>query len=290
MSQQPGLGQINRLQVTDIGTAGLRLDCADLEPEGLGDRSFDFVVLPTEEKTKDVAVGDSLDVFLYLDSEDELVATLKTPTISVGECAFLKVLSTGKFGAFLDWGLAKDLLLPHSEQAYPVREGGSYVVYAYLNEESGRVVATTLLHHFLEEEANQWIKKGQQVELLIAAKSELGYKAVIDGTHLGLIYHEGLSQPLKFGTKMKGWIQNIRDDGRIDLSINTLDKETRDELSNEILEKLKLAGGRLELSDKSAPEDIFQEFSVSKKNFKRAISGLYKQRLIKIYSSYIELL
>lgn len=290
MSQQPGLGQLNRLQVTDTGTAGLRLDCGCLDPEGLGGRSFEFVVLPPEEKTRDIVVGDTLDVFLYLDSEDELVATLRAPTISVGECAFLKVLSTGKFGAFLDWGLAKDLLLPHSEQAYPVREGGSYVVYAYLNEESGRVVASTLLHHFLEEEANQWIKKGQQVELLIAAKSELGYKAVINGTHLGLIYHEGLSQPLKFGSKMKGWIQNIREDGRIDLSINTLDKETRDALGSEILEKLKLAGGRLEFSDKSAPEDIFREFGVSKKNFKRAISGLYKQRLISIHPSYIELL
>ena len=289
MSKLPGLGQINRLKISDIGPDSLRLDCSELAPLESDHRQFDFVVLPHDQSTDALKAGDSIDVFLYLNSEDDLVATTTTPTIQAGQCALLKVLSTGKFGAFLDWGLPKDLLLPHSEQAYPVREGGSYVVYAHLDEDTGRVVGTTRLHHYLEEEANQWMKKGQSVELLIAAKSELGYKAIIDGSHLGLIYHQELSQPLKFGDKMNGWIKAIRDDGRIDLSVNTLDDASRDALSNEILTRLKASGGRLELSDKSSPEEIYQAFKVSKKNFKRAISGLYKQRQIKIDPNFIEL-
>lgn len=289
MSLQPGLGQTNTLEIADIGPEGLRLDCGNLDPEGTGDQEFDFVVLPSAEAIEGLSIGDSVEVFLYLDSDDLLVATTAKPTVQAGECAFLKVLTTGKFGAFLDWGLPKDLLLPHSEQAYPVRAEANYVVYAHLDAHTGRVVCSTLLHHYLEEESNQWMKKGQQVELLIASKSELGYKAVINGTHLGLIYHEELSQPLKFGEKMKGWIKTIREDGLIDLSINTLDEATRDALDAEIMDRLEKEGGRLELSDKSSPEEIFQQFKVSKKNFKRAISSLYKQRLIQIEPEYIEL-
>lgn len=289
MSQQPGLGRINSLKVLDSSAGKLCLDCSNLDAERIADQSIEFVVLETNEETRDVEVGDYLEVFLYLDSQDQLVATLSTPTIQVGQCASLKILSTGNFGAFLDWGLPKDLLLPHSEQAYPVREGGSCVAYAHLDEATGRVVASTVLHRYLQEEADLWMKKGQSVDLLIAAKSELGYKAVINGTHLGLIYHEELSQPLRFGESMKGWIKSIREDGRIDLSINTLDQDTRDQLCDEILTQLKLADGRLELSDKSSPEEIFKRFRVSKKNFKRAISSLYKQRLIKIEPKHIEL-
>lgn len=289
MPLQPGLGKSNCLKVVDKGAAGLRLDCKNLNPEGCAGRSFDYVILPPDQIQSDWHAGSEVDVFLYLDANDKLVATTAAAKVSVGECAFLKVLSTGQYGAFLDWGLAKDLLLPHSEQAYPVRVGKSYVVYAYLDDHTGRVACSTQLHHFLDEEASHWMQKGQAVELLIAAKSELGYKAVINGTHLGLIYHQELSQPLHFGATMKGWIKAIREDGRIDLSVNTLDAETRDALSETILEQLRQNGGRLELSDKSSPDEIFRQFRVSKKNFKRAISGLYKQRKIKIESDYIEL-
>ncbi len=289
MSLQPGLGKLNRLKVADQGAAGLRLDCQDLDPQGCAGRHFDYAILPPNQAHPTWQTGSEVEVFLYLDSEDRLIATTDKAKVAVGECAFLKVLSTGQYGAFLDWGLAKDLLLPHSEQAYPVRAGKSYVVYAYLDSHSGRVACSTQLHHFLDEEANHWMQQGQAVDLLIAAKSELGYKAVINGTHLGLIYHQELSQPLTFGEKIRGWIKAIREDGRIDLSINTLDAETRDALSVAILEQLRENGGRLNLSDKSAPGEIFRQFRVSKKNFKRAISGLYKQRQIKIESDYIEL-
>jgi uncharacterized protein len=290
MSSLPGLGRLNSLEITDINAAGLRLDCSQIRLNADTDGVFDFAILPIKEANAGAKIGDQIEVFLHLDSQGQIIATTSRPTVQVGQCAFLKVVSTSPFGAFLDWGLAKDLLLPNSEQAYPVRVGKSYVVYAYLDESTGRVACTTQLHHYLEEESNHWMKKGQAVELLIAAKSDLGFKAVVDGTHIGLIFHNELSQPLQFGEKMKGWIKNIREDGRLDLSINTLDSESRDVLSADILARLKESGGRLELSDKSSSEEIFQIFRVSKKNFKRAISGLYKQRLIKIEPTYIELI
>lgn len=233
--------------------------------------------------------GDLVDVFLYRDAGDKILATLASSQINVNECALLKVVSVGVFGAFLDWGMPKDLLLPHSEQAYPVREGGSYVVYV-VQDNSDRLIASTMLFKYLEEDGLD-LKKGDVVDLMIAAESDLGYKAVINNQQLGLIYHSDLSQPLKFGSRMKGWVKNIReDDGKIDLSIHTLDDATRDKLEMRILKMLQQQDGKLELSDKSSPEEIFKAFKVSKKNFKRALGSLYKQKLITISPSYIELI
>ena len=274
----PELGQINQLTVIEKVADGVYLDGGEL----------DEIFLPAWETPKGTQEGDSLDVFLYQDTQDKIMATITKPRAVVGECAYLKVLSVGKFGAFLDWGISKDLLLPHSEQAYPVQEGNSYVVYVFKDKRSGRIAATTKLHYHLEESSGPY-RKGQQVDLLIAAKTELGYKAVINGTYLGLIYETDLSQPLRFGDQMKGWIKDVRDDGKVDLSINTLDAETRDQLEQAIMDRLSQKGGRLNLSDKSPPDEIFKAFKVSKKNFKRAISGLYKKRLIKIEPSFIEL-
>jgi predicted RNA-binding protein (virulence factor B family) len=161
------------------------------------------------------------------------------------------------------------------------------VVYVYLDKQ-GRPVASTKLHKFLDEGQGN-LEVGQQVDLLIADKTDLGFKAVINNKHLGLIYHGELSQPLEIGAQMKGWVKKIRDDGKINLNVNALDSETRDELGVEILRRLKEEGGRIELSDKSSPEKIFSVFKVSKKNFKRAIGSLYKQRLIKISPKFIEL-
>lgn len=232
--------------------------------------------------------SDVVDAFLYRDVNNKILATISSSQINVNECALLKVVSVGDHGAFLDWGMPKDLLLPHSEQAYPVREGGFYVVYV-VQDNTDRLIASTLLHKYLEEDGYE-LKKGDAVDLLIAAESDLGFKAVINNKQLGLIYHSDLSQPLKFGARMKGWVKNIReDDGKIDLSINTLDDKTRDQLEMRILKALEEKSGKLELSDKSSPEAIFSAFKVSKKNFKRAIGSLYKQKLIAINPSYIEL-
>jgi predicted RNA-binding protein (virulence factor B family) len=242
-------------------------------------------------------IGDKVTAFLYADSDgkgsedkNNIVAIFigeKEAHAKIGECAYLKVVSVGDHGAFLDWGLPKDLLLPYPEQAFPVKQGDSCVVYI-TNDDNNRAVATTLLYHHLDEEGGD-LREGDAVDLLIASKSDLGFKAVINNTYLGLIFHEELSQPLRFGSRMKGWVKQIREDGKIDLSINTLDKKTRDQLESKILTQLQKEGGRLMLSDKSSPESIFKAFSVSKKNFKRALGSLYKQRLIKIESDYIEL-
>lgn len=271
----PKLDQVNRLTIASVNPKGVLVDAKELGSVFL------------REAPKDSKVGDTLNVFLYNDASEQITATAAKPLVALGECAYLKVVSINEIGAFLDWGLPKDLLLPYAEQAYPVREGASYVVYTYLDN-SGRMVATTMLHHHLEE-TSETLKAGDRTELLIAGKSDLGFKAVINGEYLGLIYHDELSQPLRFGSRMKGWVKNIREDGKIDLSINTLDTQTRDQLELRILKELQQAGGRIELSDKSSPEVIFSVFKVSKKNFKRALGKLYKQRDIAIHEGYITL-
>jgi uncharacterized protein len=270
----PKLDQTNRLTVTDVSPKGVLVD------------GLEYGILHLREAPKNISKGDNVTAFLYRDSSGRIAVTAATPSIKVGECAYLKVIAEGEFGAFLDWGLPKDLLLPYAEQAYPVREGSSYVVYAY-RDNSDRIVASTMLHHHLHEQDSD-LKVGDAVDILIASKSELGFKAVINNQYLGLIYHDELSQPLRFGTRMKAWVKAIRDDGKIDLSINTLDKKTRDQLETKILRELHQSGGRIELSDKTSPEIIFSVFKVSKKNFKRALSSLYKQRLINIEATYIE--
>ena len=274
----PTLGQMNTLNVIGKVASGLRLDGGELQE----------IFLPAWQAPGYVEVGGTLDVFLYQDANDTIVATTSRPRALVGECALLKVISVGKFGAFLDWGLDRDLLLPHSEQACPVAEGNSYVVYVFKDNRNGRIAATTRLHCHLEESSGPY-KKGEQVDLLIAAKTRLGYKAVINGAYLGLIHATDLGQPLNLGDRMKGRIRDVRDDGKVDLGINTLDGETRDELEQTILGKLNENNGRLELSDKSSPEAVFKTFRVSKKNFKRALGSLYKKRLIKIEPTFIEL-
>jgi len=271
----PKLDQVNRLTITSVSPKGVLVDAKELGTVFL------------REAPKDSKVGDSLNVFMYKDAANEINATAAKPLVALGECAYLKVVSINEIGAFLDWGLPKDLLLPYAEQAYPVREGAFYVVYAYLDN-SGRMVASTMLHHHLEETSDT-LTVGDRVELFIAGKSDLGFKAVVNGECLGLIYHDELSQPLRFGSRMKGWVKNIREDGKIDLSINTLDTQTRDQLELRILKELQQAGGRIELSDKSSPEVIFSVFKVSKKNFKRALGKLYKQHDIIIHSNHIEL-
>lgn len=279
------LEKTHRLSILDINAKGAYVDGEKYGP----------VFLRKAPKT--LQIGDRVNAFLYAETESKdnkdansIVAIFigeKEAHAKIGECAYLKVVSVGDHGAFLDWGLPKDLLLPYSEQAFPVKQGDSCVVYI-TTDDNDRAVATTLLYHYLDEDGSN-LRQGDAVDLLIASKSELGFKAVINNKYLGLIFHKELSQPLRFGSRMKGWVKLIREDGKIDLSINTLDKKTRDQLESKILNKLQKEGGRLMLSDKSSPDSIFSAFSVSKKNFKRALGSLYKQRLINIESDHIDL-
>ena len=270
----PKLDHIHSLVVSSADSKQVMVDCKE---HGL---------LPLRDAPASLTKGDRISAFMYRDSADRIMVTAASPKARLGECAYLKVVSEGEYGAFLDWGLPKDLLLPFAEQAYPVRVGQSYVVYLY-TDNSGRTVATTFLHHYLEEDHGT-LKKGDAVNLLIAGKSDLGFKAVINNQQLGLIYHDDLSQPLRFGLEIKGWVKAIRSDGKVDLSINSLDDKARDQLEMRILKQLHQSGGRIDISDKSSPEVIFNVFKVSKKNFKRALGSLYKQRLINIEPTYIQ--
>lgn len=243
--------------------------------------------IPLREAPNDAAIGDHVEAFVYRDSADEIVATMAQAQAKVGECAYLEVVSIAEHGAFLEWGLPKDLFLPFAEQTRTLEQGDHCVVYIY-TDASGRPLASARLHRHLNEEKGD-LTIGESVDLMIASKSDLGFKAVINNQHLGLIFHKELSQPLELGSKIKGWIKGIRTDGKINLNINALDEDSRYDLEDEILEQLVETGGRINLSDKSAPEDIFAAFQVSKKNFKRALGSLYKQRIITIAQDHIAL-
>ncbi len=273
------IGKINNLQVVKSLDHGIYLD-----GEELGE-----ILMPSRYVPESCEVGDSLDVFIYLDSADLLIATTETPYVMVGECAYLKVLDVNQAGAFLDWGLPKDLLVPYGEQISPLKIGQSYTVLVYLDENTNRIAATQKLDSRLSEEA-QYFKPEQAVDLLIFGKTELGYKAVINNTHIGLIYKNEVFQTLSHGEKLKGFIKTIREDKKIDLCLQLSGKDARDDLNTRIINHLRKNDGESALTDKSSPEDIYQCFAVSKKNYKKALGALYKKKLILIEKDKIMLL
>jgi len=273
------IGKINNLQVVKSLDHGIYLDGGDLGE----------ILMPSRYVPEDCQVGDTLEVFIYLDSADLLLATTETPYVMVDECAYLKVVDVNQAGAFMDWGLPKDLLVPYGEQISPLNIGQSYTVLAYLDENTNRIAATQKLDSHLSEEA-QYFKPGQAVDILIFGKTELGYKAVINNTHIGLIYKNEVFQTLTHGEKLKGFIKTIREDRKIDLCLQLPGKDARDDLKTRILNHLKKNDGESTLTDKSSPDDIYQCFAVSKKNYKKAIGTLYKKRLIRIEEDKITLL
>ena len=266
------IGILNSLEVLKEVEFGIYLDGGD---EG-------EILMPARYVPKGTKVGQRINAFIYRDSEDRLLATTEKPKIMVGQCAYLKVKSVDKVGAFLDWGLPKDLLVPFNQQSVRMQQGHSYVVYAYLDGRTGRIAASSKLNHFLNE-AGDGYRVGQQVALMIVSRSDLGYKAVIDGTHLGLIFHAEATRPLKFGQKMKGYIKQIRPgDKRIDLALEEGRALTRKDLNRQILEYLRANQGVSRITDKSPPDQILQQFGVSKGNYKKALGALYKERKIRI--------
>ena len=214
--------------------------------------------------------------------------TKNTPKAQVGECALLKAVTVTKAGAFMDCGLERDLLVPVSQQLTPIQEGKSYIVYLYLDPKQ-QVIGTTKLHNFLDERAKD-MAPGEQVDLLIVNFSALGYKAVINGTHLGLLYKDEVFQSLRPGDKIKGFIKTIRDDRKIDLSLQRQNQQAREELTDRILAYLKANNGTSTLTDYSPPDAIHKQYGVSKGNYKKALGALYKQRLISVAKDEIKLL
>lgn len=275
------IGEMNTLQVIRQAEFGVYLDGG---PDG-------DILLPRREMPEGEACEDDdwVNVFVYLDSEDRIIATGRTPTIKVGEFASLKVIDINRVGLFLDWGLSKDLLLPHSEEKQPLQVGDYCVVRAYRDERTGRITATAHLDRFLDKTpANYTV--GEAVDLLIVEATDLGFKAIINGEHWGLIHKNEAFKFLRSGMHERGFIREIRDDGLINLSLQPQGQELRDTLSEAILTKLRENNGQLPLSDKSSPAAIAEMFSVSKGNYKKAIGGLYRQGLIRIYPESIELI
>ncbi len=257
---------------------------------GSNKKSFDLeeILLPKRYEPENLKVDDLLKVFIYFDSEDRIIATTEKPLAQVDECAFLKVVDVNKVGAFLDMGLMKDLFVPYAEQEMPMKVGESYVVHLYLDEHSGRIMASSKLDKFLIEESH-YHKEGQAVDLLIYAESELGYKAVIGSTYQGLLFKNEVFQTLKIGDKIKGFIKEVRGDKKINLSLQLASEKTRGSLANQILHFIKNQGGTSKLTDKSPPEEIYQQFKVSKKSYKKALGALYKRKLILIEKDKISL-
>lgn len=273
------IGRFNSLQVVKHTDFGLYLDGgADGE-----------ILLPRRYVPKDSPseVGDWLNVFVYLDSDDRLIATTLRPKIQVGGFASLKVVQINRVGLFLDWGLPKDLLLPHSEEKRPLQVGDYCVVHAYLDPRTRRIVATARLDRYLDKTPAHYLP-GQAVDLLVVEPTPLGFKAIIDGQHWGLIHKNEVFKFLRGGMREQGYIKEVRDDGKISLTLQPVGQAARDELADSILARLDEEGGVLPLGDKSPPELIASLFGVSKGSFKKAIGGLYKQGLIAIHDERIE--
>lgn len=246
------------------------------------------ILLPNRYVPKNCKVGDDVEVFISFDSEDRIVATTDFPKVMVDEFAVLEVIDVNQFGAFLDWGLPKDLFVPFREQLLKMEKGKKYVVYVYVDHKTGRIAATSKIKKFVNKEDIAFAQ-GDEVDLLVAYPTELGFNAIINKSHLGIIYFNEIFKPLTIGDQLKGYIKNIREDGKIDLSLEKQGYQKVDPVSVAILEKLKLNGGTLPLSDKSDPELIKKELGISKKTFKQAIGALYKSKQITIAADSIKL-
>lgn len=272
------IGKYNLLRVAKETAFGVYLDGAN----------YGEILLPKRYVPKDCKPDSWVKVFVYLDSEDRLIATTVTPLATVGDVACLKVASVTRFGAFLDWVLPKDLLVPHKEQAHPMQEGQSYVVCVYLDDHTETIAASSRLDLFLNELGGSFTPR-QAVDLLIYERTDIGFKTVINNTHLGLLYANEVFQPLEIGQKVQGYIKAIRPDMKIDLMLQLPSAVAHDELTQKILQHLQASGGRSTFTDKRSPEDIYREFQVSKAHFKRALGQLYKQKLIVIEPGQIRL-
>lgn len=274
------LGKRNILSIVRASAPGLYLDGGEL-----GEILMPGRYIPANLKPKD-----KLDVFVYRDSEDRLVATTEIPHATVGEFAAMKVVSINdRVGAFLDWGLAKDLLLPFREQEKMVRVGQKVVVFVYLDPKSERIVASARLYRHLNQERPLY-RNSQPVNLLITGASPLGYQAIVENAHSGLLYRDNVTTPLQIGQKLKAFVRNIRPNDQIDLSLDAAGYKRVAPLTDQIVQALEKSGGKLAFDDASSPEVIRQKFSVSKKAFKQALGKLYKSRRVQFLKPGIQLL
>lgn len=275
------IGRYNTLKVDHLADFGAYLDAGD-----------DTTILMPAKYYPDgrtPEIGEEMRVFVYTDSEDRLVATTEHPFAMVGEFAFLQVEQVNKVGAFLDWGIeSKNLLVPFREQKSDMREGGIYLVYVYLDTTTKRIVASQKIEKFVGNVIPEY-KRGEEVEALVYQHTPIGYKCIVDNLHYGMIYENEVFQPVELEHTITAYVKNVREDGKIDLSISDRAKVRTRSLADVIEERLKDSNGFLPLSDKSSPDEIQRMFQCSKKDFKKAIGALYKARIITISDGGISL-
>jgi len=285
------IGKINTLRVVAEYPFGYALAplVENVDDNDASGEDMPTVTLPHEEVTTPLEVEQTLDVFVATDQRGDLFATLKPARIQVGETKVLKAVSATHFGAFFDWGLDNDLLVPADYQDSPIDPGMHYVVHGFFDEKTNRILGATRLHYFLKE-GSAYLSEGESVNCLVYAKSDLGFKVVINERSLGLIFHSDAFKPLKIGQTTDGVIKHIREDGKIDVVLQRHDKETRDALQQAILDDLNAHGGISTITDKSPPEAIYQHFNVSKAAYKKALGALYKQKKITIAADAIRLI
>lgn len=255
-----------------------------------GGEQYGEVLLPNGEIRPDIDVhiGEPLEVFLYLDTQERIVATTHMPLAQVGDFAYLEVAWVNNFGAFLHWGPQKDLFVPFREQKMKMMKGHSYIVHVHLDPETYRIMASAKVEHFLSQDFPPY-RTGDQVELLIWQKTDLGLKAIVDGRYGGLLYDTQMFRTLRTGDRVKGYISQVRPDGKLDLSLQCPGQRGVEDFSAQLLRHLQMNGGQIPLGDKSPAEEVYALFGVSKKVFKKAVGDLYRQRLIEISDTGIRL-
>jgi len=273
------IGKTNSLRVVKEVDFGVYLDGGKLGE----------ILLPIRYVPSGCKPDDIIEVFLYHDSEDRVIATTETPYAKVNECAYLKCIATNKAGAFLDWGLMKDLLVPFNQQKPPMEVGKSYIVYLYADDQSSRITATSKLDRFLFQDSDDDFKVGEEVSLLNSNVTDLGHKVIINNTHWGLLHTQEVSRPLKRGERLAGFIKNIREDGKIDVCMHLNTREKLDDTAEIILKALQKNSGFLPLTDKSSPDAIFNKLAISKGLFKKSIGTLYKKKFIRLEADGIHL-
>lgn len=272
------LGKYNQLEVVKEVDFGVYLN---------GDEDGE-ILLPKRYVPEGTKPGDVLNVFIYLDMEERLVATTLQPYVQVGEFACLEVAWVNQFGAFLNWGLMKDLFVPFREQKMKMQKGKRYVVYVHLDEESYRIVASAKVEHFLSTEKPDY-QPGQEVEVLIWQRTELGYKVIVENKFSGMLYHNEIFQPLEVGMRLTAFIKQVRPDGKIDLVLQKAGARKVDDFSEVLWQYIKDNDGFTPLNDKTDAEVIYHTFGVSKKTFKKAVGDLYKKRRIVLEEDGIHL-
>ena len=272
------LGKFNKLEVVKEVDFGMYLDGGE---EG-------EILLPSRYVPEGCKVGDELDVFIYLDNEERLVATTLTPLAQVGQFACLEVAWVNQYGAFLDWGLMKDLFVPFREQKMKMQVGKNYVVHVHLDDESYRIVASAKVDRYLSKELPPY-RPGQEVDILIWQKTDLGFKAIIENLYGGLLYESEVFRPLRTGMTLKAYVKQVRADGKIDLMLQKPGVGKIDDFAVTLLKYIREQGGSTPLNDKSPAEEIYATFGVSKKTFKKAVGDLYKKHLVVLEENEIRM-